>query len=385
MGRKHKLPSRLRHRVDDRLARQRKSGAGPASANSTPAQTPQANSEPVSDKAGDFILNPILNIVEHSLGEVLAGVRTPKLPVRSPAEWRELGCGEDFNDGDAYIMNTLPAVVWGKCMIGLDFMQGLRRTVAGGTYLSAYALARAALESFAFAFWVCDDRLAPDERYRRALLLNRETVQQERRRRRRDWDLSKPGKPYEFEAGFADRLGLIDEGIALFGEQLDQDGPTYATKVPSKTQAVKNILVDVAPTPAVDVLYGKLSDVVHADDIFIWDLLSPHPDGFKDHISNSNVLLSTSISTHLIPVWSAAVAMCIALGVARSVIEIERDMDAMREFCKDLQGFVVHNGEELIWRRGDTTMTDDQMHALDWYLQKKGNPLIAEAQRHAPG
>ena len=377
MSRKRERPSRRRRWEGDRLARQRKSDKGPTSTNNTPEQAPLANSEPVSDKAGDFILNPILNIVEHSLGEVLAGVRMPKLPARSPEEWRELGCDGDFNDGDAYIMNTLPTVVWGKCMIGLDFMQGLRRTVAGDTYLSAYALARAALESFAFAFWVCDDRLAPDERYRRALLLNRESVHQEHKRRRRDWDLSKPGEPYEFEAGFADRLELIDEGIALFSEQLDKDDPTYATGLPSKTQAVKNILVDVAPTTAVDVLYGKLSAVVHADDIFIWDLLSPHPDGIKDHISNSNVLLSTSITTHLIPVWSAAVAMCIAAGVARSVLEIERDMDAMTELCKDLQGFVVHNGEEPIWHRGDTIVTEDQMHALDWYLQKKGKPSIA--------
>ena len=373
MNRKRKRPSRRRRWEGDRLARQRKSNKGRTSTyNNTPEQTPLTDSEPISDRAGDFILNPILNIVEHSLGEVLAGIRMPKLPARSPDELRATGSAADLSDSCAYIMNSLPAAVWGKCMIGLDFMQGLRTTIAADTYLSPHALARAALESFAFAFWVCDDRLSPDERYRRALLLNRESVKQERKRQRRDWNLSNPGEPYELEAAFADRLELIDSGIADFTQQLDKDGIAYATKLPSKTQAVRNILVDVSPIP--DGLYGKLSAVAHADGIFIWGLLSPHPDGVRSHISDGGVLRSTSITNHLTPAWHAAVAMCIGVGVARSVLQIECNTDAMIEFYEDLRGFIVHNGKEAIWHRGDTIMTEDQIHALDWYLQKKDRP-----------
>ena len=336
----------------------------------SPASTP-ADSEPKPNEVGDFILNPILNIVEHSLGQVLAGIRMPGLPARSPDELRATGSAVELTDGDAYIINSLTTAVWGQCMIGLDFMQGLRATIAADTYLSAHALARAALESFAFAFWVCDDRLPPDESYRRALLLNRESVEQERKRRTRDWHLSHPGEPHELEPAIVDRLELIDSGIAHFTQQLDKAGCAYATALPSKTQAVRNILVDVSPVP--DGLYGKLSAVVHADGIFTWGLLSPHPDGVRRHSSDGRVLLlSTSITNHLAPAWHAAVAMCISVGVARSLLPIDCNMDAMTELCKDLTGFIAHNGKEPIWHRGDTIMTEDQLHALDWYLQKKG-------------
>ncbi|MXY11488.1 MAG: hypothetical protein F4Y56_13265 [Acidimicrobiaceae bacterium] len=296
-------------------------------------------------------------IVEHSLGQVLSKIRMPELPVRSPSELRAGDVAAELTDADAYIINSLPTAVWGQCMIGLDFMQGLRATIAADTYLSAPALARAALESFALAFWVCDDRLPLDERFRRALLLNRRSVEQERKRRKRDWTLSHPDEPHELEQAFADRLGLIDSGIAHFAGQLDEDGYAYATGLPSTTQAVRHILVDVSPVP--DGLYGKLSAVVHGDAIFTWGLLSPHPDGARRHDFEDRVLLSTCITNHLTPTWHAAFAMCINMGVARSVLQIDCDMDAMTELCKDMTGFIAHNGEEPIWYRGDSMMTKD--------------------------
>ena len=336
----------------------------------TPRASSPGDGESLPGEAGDFVLNPILKIVAHSLGQVLAKIRMPELPARSPDELRAEGTAVELTDGDAYIIDSLPVAVWGQCMIGLDFMQGLRATIAADTYLSAHALARAALESFAVAFWACDDRLPNDERYRRALLLNRESVEQERKRRTRNWQLSHPDESHELEPTFVNRLELIDSGIAHFAQQLDEDGYAYAAGLPSKAQAVRNLLVDVSPVP--DGLYGKLSAVVHGDGIFTWELLSPHPDGVRHHSSSSRVLLSTSITNHLTPAWHAAMAMYIGMGVARSVLQIDCDMDAMTELCSDMTDFIAHNGEEPIWYRGDSIMTEDQVHALDWYLQKKG-------------
>ena len=332
-------------------------------------------------KARNYILNPILSIVERSLGEVLAGIELPPLPVRSPDEFAATtGYTQEFGDAEAYVLNTLPAVVWGRCTIGLDIMKGLQRTIAADTVLSAHVLARAALESFAFAFWVCDIRTLPHEKYgsdeinRRALLLSREFVEQKRRRKRQDWGLHHD-EPYD-DSVLVSHLDLIDKGIATFSEQLNKDGIPYDTKLPNKSQAAQNLLEMISPIPGG--LYSKLSAVVHADHGFVWDLLSHCPDGDTPHESGGRMNLSSSIITHLVPAWHALAAMHVALGVARSMFHVECNLDDIAELSKDIIGFTLHNGEETIWQRGDVSMTHDRIHALDWYFQKKGISLPEE-------
>ena len=252
---------------------------------SAPKEAPFRDSGPIPSKTGYYILNPILSIVERSLGEVLAGIELPPLPAQSPDSFAaKTDYTQEFGDAEAYVLNTLPVVVWGQCTIGLDIMKGLQRTIAADTFLSAHVLARTALESFAFAFWVCDNRSLPhekhwhDERNRRALLLNREFVNQKRRRKSGDWKRTNPGEPYD-DSVLVSHLGLIDEGIATFSEQLDIDGIAYDTKLPKKSQATQALLDVISPIPGG--LYSKLSAAVHADNIFVWDLLRHHPDGIR--------------------------------------------------------------------------------------------------------
>ena len=95
--------------------------------------------------------HPALEFVERSLSDVLSGVRMPALPALSPEALQEQGSGESLSDADAYIINSVPVAVWGQCMTGLDFMHGIAGTVAADSYLSCQVLARAALESFAYA------------------------------------------------------------------------------------------------------------------------------------------------------------------------------------------------------------------------------------------
>ena len=322
---------------------------------------------PESDEG--FMLHPILTIVQLSLGEVLAKIRMPALPVRSSGDLQAPGASAEITDTDAYIINSLPAAVWGQCMIGLDFMQGLRATIASDSYFSAHALARAAIESFAFGFWVCDDRLTMNERYHRALQLNREFVRQERRRCLRAIKLAQPERSDDLAQALDDRLKMIESGIAHFAQQLDKDGISYATKLPTKTEVVTNILADVSPIP--DGLYGTMSAVVHSDAIFAYGLLSPHPHGERPPASDDLVLLSSSITNHLTPAWHALAAMCISVGVARSTLEIDCDMDAMSELTRDVMGFIAHNGDQPIWYRGDAKMSEVDLHSLDWYLEAK--------------
>ena len=292
-------------------------------------------------------MHPILTTVGHSLSEVLAKIQMPALPALSPKVLQARGIAAELTDTDAYIINSLPIALWGQCMTGLDFMHGIRATVAADTYLSCQVLARAALESFAFAFWVGDDRLGADERYRRALLLNRESVLQERKRHSRHKPLDHPGHP-ESKRMFDDRLRRIDDGIAHFGRKLDEAGIAHANGVPNKNQAVQNILTDVSPIA--DALYGTLSAVVHGDQIFTWGLLHRYTDGVRPLGSDKHVLLTTSITNHLTPTWHAVVAMCIALEVAYLVLEIEYDRDAMTDLSKDMMDIVVQHGDEPIWR-----------------------------------
>ena len=88
--------------------------------------------------------------------------------------------------------------------------------------------------------------------------------------------------------------------------------------------------------------------------------------------------LSTSIATHLVPAWHALAAMYVVLDVARYMFRVECNMDDIAELSRDIIGFTLHNGEETIWQRGDTSMTHDQIHTLDWYFQKKGKSLPEE-------
>ena len=291
--------------------------------------------------------HPALEFVERSLSEVLGRVRMPALPALSPETLQARGSGEGLSDADAYIINSVPVAVWGQCMVGLDFMHGITATIAADTYLSCQVLARAALESFAFAFWVGDDRLSVDERYLRALLLNRQSVLQEQRRHSQSRPVDQPGDA-EPARVFEERLRMIDSGIALFRRKLDEAGIVHAVSVPNKTQAVQIILTDVSPIA--HALYRTLSAVAHGDQIFTWGLLHRHPDDVKQPGSDEHVLLTTSITNHLTPTWHAVVAMCIALEVASLVLEIEYDRDAMTDLSKDMMDIVVQHGDEPIWR-----------------------------------
>ena len=146
---------------------------------------------------------------------------------------------------------------------------------------------------------------------------------------------------------FKARLRMIDSGIALFDRNLNEAGIAHTVRVPSKTQAVQNILTDVSPIAGA--LYGTLSDVVHGDQMFTWGLLHRHPDGVRPPGSDQHVLLTASITNHLTPTWHAVVAMCIALEVASLVVEIEYDKDAMTDLSKNMMDIVVQDGGEPIW------------------------------------
>lgn len=324
----------------------------------------------MSDAPNEFIMHPILTIVRASLDNVLSKVRVPPLPARSPAQFRAMGAPAELTDAHAYIANVLPVTAWGQCMLGLDFMQGLKATIASDTYFSAHALARSALESFAFGFWISDDRLTVDERHHRALVLHKSLLKEERRRVLRNAKRSPGDQPPQYERAFVERLSLIDSGMAHVRRELDKKGISYSAELPSKTDVVKNIIKDISPIP--HAIYGTMSAVVHGDPIFAYGVMSPHPDRERPPSSDDLVLLSTSITNHLTPSWHALAAMCICLGVASSIVEIECDMGAMTELTKDVMGFIAHNGEEPLWFRADAPVSEEQRHSLDWYLEKKG-------------
>lgn len=305
---------------------------------------------PSQDAIEGASMHPALPAVQRCLSDALATVRMPPLPALNPDALQERGAGENLTDADAYIVNSLRAAVWGQCMIGLDFMHGITATIAAPTYLSAAALARTALESFAMAFWVADDRQTTDEKYHRALLLNRELVEQEQKRGSRALR-SQGTQDHEFAQAFNDRLQLIESGIAHFGERLEDADIRYPSRLPSRSDAVRNILRDVSPIP--DSLYGTLSAVTHGDAIFVYNLLSPHPDRVRPPNSEQHVVLSTTVTNHLTPVWHAAVAMCIAMEVAQFVLEIDYDRNAMIETSQEIMRFVVQHGDEPIWQPSD--------------------------------
>ena len=89
-------------------------------------------------------------------------------------------------------------------------------------------------------------------------------------------------------------------------------------------------------------------------------------------VSDDRAMLSTSITNHLTPAWHALAAMCISVGVARSVLDIDCDMDAMTELAKDVMGFIAHNGDDPTRHRSDASMNEDDLHSLDWYLESEG-------------
>lgn len=322
------------------------------------------------DVSGEFILHPILAMVRLSLEDVLSKIRMPPLPARSPDQLQAISAPTEITDAHAYIANTLPAGVWGQCMVGMDFMQGVTATIASDTYLSAHVLARSALESFAFGFWICDDRLTINERNHRALLLHRTLIAEERRRVMRGVQASQVDRTSQYERAFADRLRLIDGGITHFARELDQDGVPYPAGVPSKSEVVKNVIKDISPIP--HAIYGTLSAVVHGDPIFAYGMMSPHPDPGNAPSSDDLVHLSTTITNHLTPAWHAISSMSICLGVASSVLKIECDMSAMTQLAKDVMGFIAHNGDEPLWFRANAPVSDEHLHSLDWYLEEKG-------------
>jgi len=324
----------------------------------------------VSDASDEFILHPILTLVRLSLEDVLSKIRMPPLPARSPDQIQAIGTPKEFTDAHAYIANSLPVGVWGQCMVGIDFMQGLKATIASDTYLSAHALARSALESFAFGFWICDDRLNINERYHRALLLHRTLIAEERRRVLRGGKATQADQVSRYERAFADRLRLIEEGIAHFARELDQKGISYPAGVPSKTEVVKNVTKDISPIP--HAIYGTLSAVVHGDPFFAYGLMSPHPEPGRPPGPDGLVRLSTTITNHLTPAWHAISSMCICIGVAMSILKIGCDMSAMTELAKDVMGFIAHNGDEPLWFPANAPVSDEQLHSLDWYLEEKG-------------
>ncbi|MXX30653.1 MAG: hypothetical protein F4Y45_05830 [Acidobacteria bacterium] len=324
----------------------------------------------MSDSSGEFILHPILTVVRLSLEDVLSKIRVPPLPARSPDQLQAGGTLTEVTDAQAYIANSLPVGVWGQCMVGIDFMQGLKATISSDTYFSAHALARSALESFAFGFWICDDRLNTNERYHRALLLHRTQIAEEQRRVLRGVKATQANQVKRYERAFADRLRLIDAGITHFARELAQQGISYPARVPSKTEVVQNVIRDISPIP--HAIYGTLSAVVHGDPIFAYGLMSPHTDPGRPSGPDGSVRLSTTITNHLTPAWHAISSMCICLGVASLVLKIEGDMGAMTALAKDVMGFIAHNGDEPLWFRANAPVSDEQLHSLDWYLEEKG-------------
>ncbi|MXX48085.1 MAG: hypothetical protein F4Z38_07195 [Chloroflexi bacterium] len=324
----------------------------------------------MSDSSGEFILHPILTVVRLSLEDVLSKIRVPPLPARSPDQLQAGGTLTEVTDAQAYIANSLPVGVWGQCMVGIDFMQGLKATISSDTYFSAHALARSALESFAFGFWICDDRLNTNERYHRALLLHRTQIAEEQRRVLRGVKATQANQVKRYERAFADRLRLIDAGITHFARELAQQGISYPARVPSKTEVVQNVIRDISPIP--HAIYGTLSAVVHGDPIFAYGLMSPHTDPGRPSGPDGSVRLSTTITNHLTPAWHAISSMCICLGVASLVLKIEGDMGAMTALAKDVMGFIAHNGDEPLWFCANAPVSDEQLHSLDWYLEEKG-------------
>ncbi|MYJ02690.1 MAG: hypothetical protein F4102_10790 [Chloroflexi bacterium] len=324
----------------------------------------------MSDSSGEFILHPILTVVRLSLEDVLSKIRVPPLPARSPDQLQAGGTLTEVTDAQAYIANSLPVGVWGQCMVGIDFMQGLKATISSDTYFSAHALARSALESFAFGFWICDDRLNTNERYHRALLLHRTQIAEEQRRVLRGVKATQANQVKRYERAFADRLRLIDAGITHFARELAQQGISYPARVPSKPEVVQNVIRDISPIP--HAIYGTLSAVVHGDPIFAYGLMSPHTDPGRPSGPDGSVRLSTTITNHLTPAWHAISSMCICLGVASLVLKIEGDMGAMTALAKDVMGFIAHNGDEPLWFRANAPVSDEQLHSLDWYLEEKG-------------
>jgi len=315
------------------------------------------------------VLHPILSIVQSSLGDVLEGIRMPPLPLWSPSKLNSMGAPKDILSGQAYLANSLSIAVWAQCMIGLDFMEGLRSTIASHSHFSAHVQARAAIESFALGFWICDDRLTLDERHLRALLVNRSSVEREQKRYLRGCRMGKSVAATERIRAFDARLQLIENGISAFTERLHEDGGAVPQRVPTISKLVENILADVSPIP--EQLYGSLSAVAHADSIFAWGLLSPHPDRIRHPESDEHFVLSPTITDHLTPAVHALMAMCIGVGVGRLTIALNCDMEAMADLVKDLKGFIVHNGTDPTWFRAGDSVSEARLHSLDWYLEQR--------------
>ena len=314
-----------------------------------------------------FIANPILQVAAASLRQVVTQIRMPSLPARSPQQFHELGLPKDLADADAYVLNALPTAVWGQCMLGLDFMSGLSATIATDSYFSGHVIARSALESFAFAYWVCDERCSVNASYLRSLQLNKSLVNYERKR----WmHQNKPSSASHHHEVFDQRIRFIDRAIAHFEERLESSEKTQEHTVPSKSGAVNQILRDL--TPISEGIYSRLSDVVHGDLMFAQSLLSPHPDEACVAKTGKPVQLSTTIANHLIPAWHAIAAMHRAVSIAKCTLEIHCDIDEITELLSDVQGFILHNGNEPIWYKSDTLVDEEGIQALDWYLEKKG-------------
>ena len=328
---------------------------------------------PLSPSDASIIWNPILLIVQKSLEDAIRGLRMPPFPLKSPEDLQAL-LGEvqkgssqhTLTDADAYILNCRQAVVWMQCMIGLDLMAGMRASLTSGSHLSSSVLARAAIETFALGFWVCDDRLSTVEQTYRALLLNRESVREEHKRAKRDMKVV----PNQLHASFNSRLGMLDRAIKSYAERLRTDGVSFPAAVPTKTQAIRNILKDISPVS--DGIYSKLSAVVHGDGVFVWDLFTDHLDSKTQRDFGDSSLRTMTITTYLIPVWHAVVAMGICVGVGAGVVDGQVDIKPATGLSGDIQGFIGHNGEEPIWYFGDTEVREDALHALNWYYEKKG-------------
>ena len=164
-----------------------------------------------------------------------------------------------------------------------DFFAGMQTAMRTRQVYSLYVLSRATIEASAFAVWVYDPAIEPEERVLRGLLLRAEHLKHETRTLNKDLQA---GLAFDKAAqDYLEELTKLETkiGRAIQQTSADLQSRTSATPcraVPSKTRRIREMLHEDMKMPYGFDAYHRLSGVAHSQALAIadiWNLSQKRP------------------------------------------------------------------------------------------------------------
>ena len=166
-----------------------------------------------------------------------------------------------------------------------DFFAGMQTVMRTRQAYSLHVLSRSAIEACAFATWVFDPDIEPEERVLRGLLLRAEHLEHEIRALNtelRDGHTT-DASDQDYLAGVTAAKKTVDRAVQQTHTDLQSrtmQPSTALPSVPSKTQRVREMLLEDMGLPHGSDAYHRLSGVAHSQALAIadiWNLSKSRP------------------------------------------------------------------------------------------------------------